>query len=364
MAKDYCFIVKLTDNCNLRCMYCYHFRHKSDHVYANMPLETVDETIEKLIRHNEHYAHFIWHGGEPLLRGIDFYRHIVEKQKEVLEKTGSPIAVSNGIQTNGTLLSKEVIDFFVDNDFHIGISLDGDETLQMADRGMSPELFERMMKAIGYMNDRQARFGALCVVGKNTLGKEQLLFDFYSQNNVNNLGFLPLVIADNKGVDREKTVTPAEYGKFMCNYFDLWVNSGLKGISVREFDDFFRFRMGFQKRLCTNSGECDLYYTVTPDGGIYPCDCFSCGSDNRLGSVTDSIHGLDNSAFIKNLSVNAHRTPEKCLNCTYREMCQGGCAYYRWLSDRNLEEPSYFCSAFKMLYSHISSVLEKENDGR
>ncbi len=358
MNKDYCFIVKLTDNCNMRCRYCYHFQHNTNHVYNNMQIEVVDKVIERLIEHNHQYAHFIWHGGEPLLMGLAFFEHIINKQKEVLRTNDKDIVISNGIQTNGTLLTRDTIDFLVENHFYIGLSLDGDEAMQSSDRGMPHNAFEDMMKSIDYLNDRQARYGILCVVGPDTLGKEQRLFDFYSQNNINNLGFLPLVVATKDGVDRNRTLSAEDFGKFLCNYFDIWVNSGIKGISIREFDDFIRYQTGFRKKMCTNTGECDLYYTVAPNGDIFPCDCFECSVENKLGNIMKSIGQLDNEDFIRNLSVQAHIRPQQCEMCLFKEMCQGGCAYYRWLSDEKLEKPSFYCIAFKMLYSHINSFME------
>ncbi len=245
MNKDYCFIVKLTDNCNMRCRYCYHFQHNTNHVYNNMQIEVVDKVIERLIEHNHQYAHFIWHGGEPLLMGLAFFEHIINKQKEVLRTNDKDIVISNGIQTNGTLLTRDTIDFLVENHFYIGLSLDGDEAMQSSDRGMPHNAFEDMMKSI-----------------------------------------------------------------------------------------------------------------VAPNGDIFPCDCFECSVENKLGNIMKSIGQLDNEDFIRNLSVQAHIRPQQCEMCLFKEMCQGGCAYYRWLSDEKLEKPSFYCIAFKMLYSHINSFME------
>lgn len=363
MNKDFSYIVKLTDNCNLRCKYCYHFQHNDSFKYQNMTMETVDAVIESLVRHNHQNAHFIWHGGEPLLQGIGFFKHIADKQQELMNYNAPHIKISNGIQTNGTLLTKEMIDFFVDHDFQIGLSLDGDNPTLLEQRGLSSTMFQRMMETIDYLNIRKARFGVLCVISKESLGHEQEMFDFYVKHKIFHLGLLPMVITDQQDhLDLTQTLSPSAYGDFLCKFFDLWVNSGIEGVSVREFDDFIRFRLGVQKRMCINTGECDLYYTIAPDGSIFACDCFKSDASNRVGSVFDDINNIDQHPFIRNLSIQAHQKPQRCKQCEYFGMCNGGCAYYRWLADHSLNEASFYCSAYKQLYRHMDAYMEENTE--
>jgi len=357
--KDYSLIVKLTSRCNLRCRYCYHFKHLMPGPdVSDMTPSIIAQTIEQLIRHNCSHAHFIWHGGEPLLKWEGMVDFIVGEQEKACKKYGKPsLRVSNAIQTNGTLLTNEIIEELVAHGFHVGISLDGFEALHKENRHTTRTQYGTIVDALAHLGKLSARYGVLCVVGNNSIGHESEILHSFIRSGAKNIGLLPLIVCNATGELGKDTITPQLYGEFMCKFFHAWLDSGVKGISIREFDDFLRFRQGVRKKMCVNSGECDIYYTVMPDGNIYPCDCFASSEKNYLRNVCDGLDGLEHVGPIRELMRASTLVPARCQHCAYKEMCKGGCSYYRWIADRYFNSPSYFCAAYRMLYQCIDESL-------
>ena len=355
MHKEISFIVKLTNDCNLNCPYCYHFKHNGDKRELHMKMDTIEQTIRQLINHNKHNAHFIWHGGEPMLLGLDVFRQIVQLQKKYCKPD---MNISNAIQTNGTLLTDEWIIFFVENDFHVGISVDGYKELHMKSRAVHESAFNLILEKIKKLNQAAARFGVLTVIGKNTLGHADELLQFFIESGINDIGFLPSTVVNDGEIDHNCTLTAEEYGQFLIDFFDVWVNSGKTGMSIREFDEYFRSKLKVRHRLCINSNECDRYYTVTPDGKIYLCDCFPLEAESYVGSIFDPVDAvLSNNATIDSFREHFKSPPSACKACSFKKICNGGCKYYRWLANKEMNRPHLYCSAFKQLYKQMDEVI-------
>lgn len=356
--RDVSFIIKLTNECNLNCPYCYHFHNNSRESYKlNMKMENIELAIRRLIEYNRHNAHFIWHGGEPLLRDIHIFQYIIETQKKYCK---SFMNISNSIQTNGTLLKEDWINFFIENNFHIGISIDGYRELHTKNRNIDTSIFDVLMEKIKILNARKARFGILTVVSKSTISHEKELLQFFILSNINNVGFLPATVVTDDIIDWENTITPEEYGKFLINFFDAWVQCGKTGMSFREYDEYFRGKMKIQHRLCVNSNECERYFTITPEGKIFLCDCFPMGKETYIGDISNPLKEMLKSN--ENLTIfrqHYAQTPSLCKNCPHKKICNGGCKYHRWLVDKGMKKPHLYCKSYKMLYEHMDNVIGK-----
>jgi len=347
--KDYSFVVKLTNSCNMNCGYCYHRKNLTEHTESRMSEETLRRTIECLIDHNHDYAHFIWHGGEPLLLGLDYFQRIMDLEAQYA-KPG--MSLSNSVQTNGTMLSDEWIDFFVKHDFHVGISLDGFHELHQFNRDLDDQTFDVIVEYIRKLKEKGARFGVLSVVSQRTLGNEERLFDFFCEAGIENVGFLPM----NYG-NAEDSLSAADYGKFLKRYFEIWIFKGKLGLSIREFDEFLRGHCGVVQRLCVHCNDCDIYYTVTPTGDIYPCDCFPQLPESRLGTVFDNLKTVHKNVltFLR----GSETLPKPCTGCKFKAICGGGCKYYRWLHNQDYTEPQLYCASYKTLYQTMERCLSQ-----
>lgn len=354
---DYTLIIKITNNCNLNCAYCYHRRDISRHQYETMSYDMIECLIKEVLYHNNERATFIWHGGEPLLVGKDVFRFIVAKQKEHNVKN---LQIRNNIQTNGTLLDAEYIQLLKEHGFHIGISIDGPFELHAKERNTSLPEYENIEKSLSYLHRVNARYGTLCVVGKHHIGQEKKILDFLMSHNIQNIGFLPCVVQSSGVVDEEQTISPTEYAQFLVNLFDGWINSKIKSLSVRNFDDAIRFALNIPAKSCTKSNCCDEYLTIAPDGKIYLCDDFSASDEHCVGHIEEGLEFIENTSAMQWLKRAMKMQPETCRKCKYYNGCFGGCKYRRWIRNNDMSEGSYYCKSTQILYSHVEKCLAKE----
>lgn len=352
------FIVKLTTKCNTRCKYCYHFLSHGLEKDKDMPKNIASFLIKELINHNKRETNFIWHGGEPLLMGKEYFAFLLgEQRKHNLYKK---LLIRNSIQTNGLLLDDDWINFFVENDFHIGISLDGYFENHIKNRKITQEEFFKILANIKKLQEKNARFGILCVISQNLIGNEKRLIDFFIKNKIYNIGFLPKVISTNGNINEQESIAPIEYGNFLCNFFNAWLYSNNTKLAIREFDEYFRSKLGIYNKLCTNSNTCTNYMTILPSGEVFLCDCFEQNSENRVGHIFDGLYTLRRAHSIHKLKKISALIPQECSQCEYLKICNGGCKYFRLLSDKKYSTPHFYCQSFYNLYKMIDQVVNND----
>lgn len=356
MVKDYYLIVKLTNKCNMKCPYCYHMNYTENTFRNNdtMSKNIVEIVIKKLLSNNYHSAHFTWHGGEPLLLGLDMFEFIVACQKRNNTKG---LKIFNRVQTNGILLNEEFIDFFKKNDFHIGISIDGPGPVHSKNRNCTLAQFQKTVSAIKEAEKQKARMGVLTVIGKHNVNKPNEIYNFFCDNSIHNVSFLPCIVTKNNKIDEEKSIEPQGYGRFLCSFFDVWRNGSIIDMRIKNFDEIFRYKLKMQPLACINNNLCDEFLTITPEGQIFLCDNFSPGADSFVGSIYEDFADFYKKENIKTLVKNMNVLPSKCQKCTLLDFCNSGCKYYRYIVDSNMKKEQYFCLSTKMLYSHINKIL-------
>lgn len=354
---DYSLIIKLTNNCNLNCSYCYHRRDLSRNLSLSLSHDQIEMMIKKILEHNENHAEFIWHGGEPLLAGIDTFRFIVDKQTEHNRKG---LKIRNSVQTNGTLLNDEYISFFRENRFSIGISIDGPFDMHTSERGTSHSEYATILNALDSLSEIDTRHGTLCVVGKQHVGQAQRVFDLMVEHNIKGIGFLPCMVHTDGIIDTDVTISPEEFGQFLIDLFEIWINGGVKGIEIRNFDDCLRFFTGHETRTCISCNRCDGYLTIMPDGGIYLCDNFSSSEEHRVGTIDEGFDHIENAPAMLWLKDSIQHLPKGCEACKYFKSCHGGCKYRRWLVDKSMQKKQYYCKSHRMLYNHVGKYFPQE----
>jgi uncharacterized protein len=344
-AKDYCYIVKVTDDCNLNCSYCYNRANELSFAERRMNSGTLEQTVSSLLEHNNAFANFVWHGGEPLLMGLDFFSDIVR-----IQASKKDIVISNFVQTNGTLLNDEWIDFFYRNDFKIGISLDGFHDLHALNRGTDGHDFDVIMENIQKLSKMKIPFSVLAVVTQNSLGNEERIFDFFSDSGIESFGFLPM----NYG-DKTDCLSAADFGRFLNRFFELWLNKGKLDLKIREFDEYLRGYLGAKQHLCHHCNVCEYYFTITPSGDVYPCDCFPQIPETQLGTVFNDIG--ESFAKAKQFLKGSECVPKACASCEHVQICNGGCKYHRWINQKDFSEPQYYCGSYRSLYAAMRKNL-------
>lgn len=359
----YTFIVKITGTCNLRCSYCYHFANmeNSQKFFHTdiMSDEILEQTIKKLIEMNSRTVNFIWHGGEPLLVGIEKFKKIIEYQNKY---KGNKL-ISNSVQSNGTLINDEWAKFFAENKFQVGISVDGPKELHTKNRTNGKDnndfLFQQIINSFNLLIKHKVSFGVLTVVTKHSLNYIKEMFDFYINNGIKGVGFIPAATLDDTGkIDKELSILPKDYAQFIISFFDIWSQSKEVNLKIREFDECIRGLLNVKHRLCRFSDGCKKHFTVYPDGSLYLCDNFPMTDNFRVGTVYSEMRDIVESDNYKSFLEKIKKVPEGCNKCKYFKVCRGDCKHSRFIVSRDFKQQGYFCPANKMIYSHIAKAVK------
>lgn len=330
-----------------------------------MSQETLESLVKEAIEYADDYLTFAFQGGEPMLAGLDFFKKAVELQLKYSESKTS-LRIENTIQTNGTLITEEWAKFFHDNQFLVGISLDGPKKINDQARTdiNAQGTFDRIMGAISILKKYEVDFNVVTVVTKEATNKASAIYNFYSRNNFPYVQLIPCmdeIDRQSKGEDNNSyAVTAAEYGHFLCEFFDLWYEDFKAGkiMDVRMFSNLAQMAVGFPPEECGMCGQCKCYFVVEGDGTVYPCD-FYCMDGYELGTVNDSFKDLIQSKKAICFEEVSHHVANECLECNYRELCRGGCRRFREPFTDGKPGLNILCEGYKIFFEHTEDRIKK-----
>ena len=349
--------------CNLDCGYCYYLGKtelfpRGEHF--RMRPEVLESYISSFIAASPGpTVHFGWHGGEPTLAGIDFYRRVVELQRQYLP-TGWRCL--NNLQTNGTLLDEEWCAFLAEHRFAVGLSIDGPASLHDAfrmDRKGRPT-HDRTMHGLHALRDAGIEPDVLCTLNALTAAHPREVYRFFLDQKVQWLQFLPVVEKELGGVS-QRSVTPEAMGEFLCTVFDEWVRHDIEHIGVQNFLECFVVVTGKPANLCVMSRTCGRVLAMEHDGSVYACDHFV-DPAHRLGDVTrDGFAALvETPEQLAFGSAKHDALPTCCQECKVRLFCHGGCPKDRFATTSQGEEGlNYLCAGYLRFFGHIRPYLER-----
>lgn len=338
-------------SCNLACDYCYLTEKKP----GLMDLSLAKDTIQQVMDRNDpsKATNIFWHGAEPLLAGIEYYREICTWTRQ---KFGQDM-VCHHIQTNGTLLNDEWFDLFIQEHITTGVSLDGTRAIHDSHRktvrgqGSFDLVFNNIRKA----REKKLYFDALVVINRSTLGHEDELFDFFFENYIE-FGFEPIVM-DRAYQVENLTITPQEYGQSAIRLFDRWFfqpEPRLK--TVLPLYDFMMAVLQGGNTRCTFSPACGRnYITVDPNGMVYPCVRFGEEPGFVFGNLkSDSLEQIlaskARSEFLKPRTASI----PACQGCEWNQICNSGCPHNAYSAFGSTGERDPFCASYKILFEHVS----------
>lgn len=371
--------------CNLDCRYCYYL-DKADiygGVEPRMSLQMLETCIREYIDANDvPEVTFNWHGGEPLVMGLDFYRKAVAlEQKYAGGKT-----IRNTIQTNGTLIDQSWASFFRDNGFLVGISIDGPEDLHdryRRDKGGAPT-FDKVLRGISLLYRNNVEFNTMTTVNKASEGRGLEVYSFLKSIGSRYMQFMPVVEhvkyplgANGKPVKgaRPYIVSPQEegasialwsvdalaFGKFLTDIFDCWVLSDVGRYFVNIFDAALACWCGVMPGTCAYAQTCGGNSIIEHNGDVYPCDHFVY-SGNRLGNVAEgSLRKMMESEQQIRFGISKRNTlPYRCLKCRYLFACNGECPKHRFSRTESGETGlNALCEGYFKFYSHVAPYMDK-----
>lgn len=346
--------------CNIRCQYCFYRdeqRSRETFSYGFMSEETLEVLIKKALEYATVHCSFGFQGGEPTLRGLDFFRRVVRLQKKYnIHHT----QVANAIQTNGLLIDDAWAQFLHDNHFLVGLSLDG--TKDVHDRcRMDADgngTFHRVMRAAQILTAHQVEFNLLTVVTNRTADAITKIYNFYRRCNLLYQQYIPCLdpLGEERGAS-PYSLTPEKYGKFLKTLFDLWYRDVMAGrfIYIRYFENLLGMLLGGWPESCGMGGQCMIQNVVEADGSVYPCD-FYCLDQWRLGNIhKDSWADMADSETARKFLAEGVSYRNKCRECPYGFLCRGGCRRDRYPLETG---GNYFCQAYQDFFAYALPRLQ------
>lgn len=374
MATDnrtYAMLAKpVSSACNLRCEYCYYIGKKQllQQNVSRMSYDILETyTCQMLSMHGKDATvEFAWHGGEPLLAGLPFYREAIRLQK----KYGKDRKILNTLQTNATLLDDEWCRFFKANGFLLGVSIDGPEELHNAYRRTEngEASFALTMRGVELLKKHHIPFNALTTVNAVNMDRPLEVYHFIRELT-DYMQFLPVVesmptiyereagqqFAIPQGIHSAKikhpvaafSVTPEGYGRFLCAIYDEWIKEDNGKKHIQFFDVALENKQGHPSSLCVHNPLCGHSGCVEANGDVYACDRYAF-ADYRLGNLTQTpLRDL----MEKNRTFGMHKTyglPDECFDCPYIRLCFGGCP-----KDRPWDGKNYLCEGYRMIFQRM-----------
>lgn len=334
--------------CNLKCEYCFYSSLSEERSEYSKGMMTSD-TAERVILSAFDFAdgsdvYFTFQGGEPLLRGIDYYKSFVEFVKNNNLKN-SPVHFC--LQTNGTLINDNFAEFFKKHNFLIGVSLDGDEELNSY--RVYPDgkgSFVDVLKGIECLKRYNVTFNILSVLTKRTANNFRRAYRFFKSNDLRYLQFIPCLRPFNGDCDENVYMTCDDYGEFLTRGFNIYFNDYMRGeyVSIRSFDNYIALANGQSAEQCGMNGCCSTQFVVEGDGSVYPCD-FYCTDEWYLGNINSaSFDELYHSEKAVEFMKESFKLDPDCKKCDYFYICRGGGC------KRNRRDKNY-CNAYKKFFS-------------
>ena len=369
--------------CDIDCDYCFYLEKRAlfdRHEQYRMPDDVLAAYIRQYVESQPTpVVEFVWHGGEPTLLGIDFFRRVVELQEPYREKK----EIRNSLQTNGVRLDNAWCEFFKANDFFIGISLDGPK--EVHDRYRKDKrgegTFDRVMQGVRLLQKHGVEFNALACVCRETAHQPREVYDFFKEAGIKYIQFTPIVerhpdretkalglsLAMPAQLDRPEsntevtpwTVEPEQYGDFLIAVYEEWVRKDVGDIFVMNFEWALTAWVGEPSPVCIFAQQCGRAVALEHDGTLFACDHYVY-PEYRLGNVlTDRLGAMIEQSVANGFGPHKEESlPRYCRACDVLNACWGGCPKHRFVLSAD-GEPGlhYLCAGYRKFFRHIRKYL-------
>ncbi len=360
------FVKPVGGRCNLRCSYCYYTGHSHQEGTAGGQRMS-DEVLETYIKQHIQAAgggevFFSWHGGEPVLAGIDFYRRAV-----ALEKRYTPpgCRIVNGIQTNATLIDDAWGRFLKEEGFYVGVSLDGPEWFHDSSRLRTDGrgTFTSVMRGLEILRQHDVPHEVLCVVSNCNVHASLELYRFFRDLGIEFITFLPLVERKSRNSSEVtgRSVSAADFGRFLAEVFDEWIANDIGKIKVQVIEEALRTAFGQDHTLCIFNPVCGAVPAVEMNGDFYSCDHFVDG-DHLIGNIMNqSLESLLDDPRQKAFGeARKSAMPRYCLECEVLDMCNGECPRNRFINTPDGEPGlNYLCDGYRYFFNHCRPFINE-----
>lgn len=364
--------------CNLACNYCYYL--EKSNLYKHQPKRQMsEELLERFVKdyieaQTMNEVVFTWHGGEPTLRPLSFYQMAVELQK----KYARGRIIHNSLQTNGTLLTDEWCRFLKENNWLVGISIDGPEELHDRYRrdSQGKPSWKRVMEGIRLLQHYGVEWNAMAVVNRYNADHPQAFYRFFKSIGCQYIQFTPIVERNVQHADgrhlasindaddapvTDFSVTPEQWGNFLCGLFDEWVKQDIGKVFVQIFDSMLANWVGVAPGSCIYAKECGHAGVMEYNGDVYSCDHFVF-PQYKLGNINEHtliemLYGEKQRRFSQ---LKYNKLPRQCKECRWAFACHGECPKNRFVNDRYGNPGlNYLCEGYRRFFEHIAPTMDE-----
>lgn len=342
--------------CNLNCTYCFYhdeMQNRDQASFGLMSEETLKNVIRKTILRADCAISFAWQGGEPTLRGLDFFRRAVALQKQYNQKH---LRVSNAFQTNGYLLDEDWCRFFAENRFLVGVSVDGTALLHDRYRRLpgGEPTYARVTENIRLLDQYHVDYNILTVVTRDVAENIEEIYAHYKAQGWMYQQYIQCLDPIGCSPGRQPwSLTPELYGDFLIRLFRLWYADLKKGQQpfIRQFENYIGILIGFQPEACDQRGICSIQNVVEADGSVYPCDFYMLDA-HRLGNFNENrLDEIDEKRRQIGFLERSVQAQQSCQGCAYFALCRGGCQRHRSYETPGAQARNYFCESYKTFFA-------------
>ena len=358
--------------CNMACTYCYYLEKKE--LYADDPKMVMSDSMLEL--YTKRYleaqtmgiVNFTWHGGEALMRPLSFYKRAMELQ----QKYAGGREIMNCLQTNGTLLDDEWCRFMRDNNWLVGVSIDGPQEFHdeyRRNRGGRPS-FLNVMKGIRLLQKHGVEWNAMAVINDYNADYPLEFYNFFKDLGCHYIQFTPIVerlkqgnrlASVREGGDLAPfSVTPEQWGNFLCTLFDEWIKEDVGKYYIQLFDATLANWAGVEPGVCTMAPQCGHAGVMEYNGDVYSCDHFVF-PDYRLGNIRDTsfIEMMGSDRQLRFGASKRDSLPRQCRQCRWLFACNGECPKNRFAVTADGEPGlNYLCEGYRKFFGHVAPYMD------
>lgn len=339
--------------CNMRCTYCFYadeMQRRQTAAYAAMDMSTLENLLRRAFAYADGRLSLVFQGGEPTLAGADFFRTLLRLERKYNTRR---LQVSHALQTNGLYMDDELLSVLKEGHFLLGLSVDGTQAIHDSRRvdAANQGTYERVMATARKLRKHGLEYNILCVVDRQVAQNGRDVFEALKEHGY--LQFIPC-LDPLDGATNENSLTPADFGRFLCEIYPLYAQGIRNGrpVSVRAFDNWLQMLMGYPPENCGFLGRCMPNYLVESNGNVYPCDFYAL-DEWLLGNINQkSFFSLSKSPVQAAFLERSCTVDEDCLACSFRAICRGGCRRDREppLAQGNLKK-NRLCEGYRMFFS-------------
>ncbi len=366
LSPNITLIIKVTNACDMKCRYCFiepSVFHKT--MRPDTALRVVDAFLDPSFFET---VHFVWHGGEPLLRGRRFFEPIFAAQRAC----ASSVAYTNSTQTNATHLDDEMLAYLIANDVGIGLSLDGPASSTDASRVSRRRLPQRpdgtavadrrasahatTVDAARRLQQRGRQAGAIVTVNRNNVAEPEAVYEEFRSRAIH-MKINPLTrsgLADTP-LGEDLGVTAEEYGSFLVRMFDAWFDDPAPTITIEPFGQHIARILGDEAvHSCFYTRSChEFFLGISPDGDLFPCGMFQGEPSFRYGNIHEMApQDVAQTILFGRIEEREKKVLQDCAACAFFDLCYSGCMFHSLKDSKVLAEKDYYCAGYKMYFEH------------